>query len=127
MTVIANTLTVLLVSIGVIFTVVSVIGILRLPDVYTKSHAATKGTTFGVLCTLLGVFLHFWLIEGDFNIKLLLGIIFLFITAPIGGHIMARSAYISGVRPSNMTKRDDLKEVVEQGKKEYASKMKNQD
>ncbi len=116
MIVIANAIVVLLISIGVIFTVVAVVGVLRLPDVYTRSHAATKSVTFGVLCTLLGVFLYFWFIEGDFNIKLLLGIVFLLITAPIGGHIMARAAYISGVKPSNLTVSDDLKEVVERAK-----------
>src|SRR5699024_8709446 len=68
--------------------------------------------------TLTGVFLYFWLIEGDFNIKLLLGIVFLFGTAPIAGHIMARAAYISGVKPSELTVKDELEEVVEQGKKE---------
>lgn len=119
---IANTLIVILISIGVIFTVVAVIGVLRLPDVYTRSHAATKSVTFGVLCTLLGVFLYFWFIEGDFNIKLLLGIVFLFITAPIGGHVMARAAYISDVKPSELTTRDDLKEVVEQAKKDSNSR-----
>lgn len=126
MIVIANILVVLLISIGVIFTVVAVIGVLRLPDVYTRSHAATKSTTFGVLCTLSGVFLYFWLIEGDFNIKLLLGIIFLFITAPIGGHIMGRAAYISGVKPSELTVKDELEEVVKQAKKDRTSqKMKS--
>lgn len=114
---IVNTLVVLLISIGVIFTIVAVIGVLRLPDIYTRSHAATKSVTFGVLCTLTGVFLYFWLIEGDFNIKLFLGIVFLFITAPIGGHLMARAAYISGVKPSELTVRDEMKEVIERAKK----------
>jgi len=125
-TVIANTLVILLISVGVIFTVVAVIGVLRLPDIYTRSHAATKSTTFGVLCTLTGVFLYFWLIEGDFNIKLLLGIVFLFSTAPIAGHIMARAAYISGVKPSELTVKDELEEVVEQGKKEASQTGENE-
>lgn len=116
MTVIANTLVVLLISIGVIFTVVAVIGVLRLPDIYTRSHAATKSVTFGVLCTLTGVFLYLWLIEGDFNIKLLLGISFLLFTAPIGGHLMARAAYLSGVEPDEITEKDELKEVVKEAK-----------
>lgn len=120
---IANTLVILLISIGVIFTVVAVIGVLRLPDIYTRSHAATKSVTFGVLCTLTGVFLYFWLIEGDFNIKLLLGIIFLFSTAPIGGHIMARAAYISGVKPSDLTVKDELEEVVAKAKEDSVSRQ----
>lgn len=117
MTIIANILIVFLISIGVVFTLVAVIGILRLPDVYTRSHAATKSVTFGVLCILSGVFVYFWLIEGNFNIKLLLAIFFLFITAPIGGHIMGRAAYMSGVKPSELTVNDDLEDVIEQAKR----------
>lgn len=112
---IANALIIILICIGVIFTIVAVIGVLRFPDVYTKSHASTKSVTFGVLNILLGVFFYFWLIEGDFNIKLLLGILFLFFTAPIGGHIMARAAYISGVKPE-LTERDDLRKVIDESK-----------
>lgn len=118
MIIIVNSLIVLLISLGVIFTVVAVIGMLRLPDVYTRSHAATKSVTFGVLNTLLGVFLYFWIIEGDFNVKLLLGIFLLFFTAPIGGHVIARAAYVSGVKPSSLTKGDELKGVIEQAKRE---------
>lgn len=122
MTVIANLLIILTISVGVIFTVVTVIGILRLPDVYTRAHAASKSATMGVLSILLGVFLYMWLIDGHFSVNLLLGIAFLFITAPIGGHLMARAAYISGVKPTDLTVGDDLAEVVEKAKKEQALK-----
>lgn len=122
MTVIANLLIILTISVGVIFTVVTVIGILRLPDVYTRAHAASKSATMGVLSILLGVFLYMWLIDGHFSVNLLLGIAFLFITAPIGGHLMARAAYISGVKPTELTVGDDLAEVVENGKKEHSRK-----
>lgn len=127
MTAIANTLIVLLISIGVIFTVAAVIGVLRLPDIYTRSHAATKSATFGVLCILSGVFFHFWLIEGDFNIKLLLGIFFLFFTAPVGGHVMARAAHMSGVKPSELTVKDELEEAVAQSKEENNSDVYKRD
>ena len=90
----------------------TVIGILRLPDVYTRAHAASKSATLGVLSILLGVFFHFWLKEGHFSIQLLLAIAFLFITSPIGGHLMSRAAYISGVKPTELTVGDDLAEVV---------------
>lgn len=94
MTVIANSLIVVTIVVGVIFTIVTVIGILRLPDAYTRAHAASKSATLGVLSILLGVFFHFWLNEGHFSIQLILGIVFLFITSPIGGHLMSRAAYI---------------------------------
>lgn len=117
MTVIANTLIVITISVGVLFTLVTMIGILRLPDVYTRAHAASKSTTFGVLSILLGVFFHYWLKEGLFSIQLLLAIVFLFITSPIGGHLMGRAAYISGVEKTPLTVGDELEEVVEEAKR----------
>ncbi|WP_210471132.1 monovalent cation/H(+) antiporter subunit G [Sporosarcina sp. 6E9] len=122
MTVIANTLIVISILVGLVFTVVAVVGIIRLPDVYTRAHAASKSATLGVLSILVGVFFHFWLNEGHFSVKILLGILFLFITAPIGGHLMSRAAYVSGVKPTELTVGDDLAEIIEQGKKDQAKK-----
>lgn len=116
MTVIANTLIVFTIAAGLIFTVVSVIGVLRLPDVYTRAHAASKSATLGVLSILVGTFFHFWFNDGYFSVRLLLAILFLFITAPIGGHLMSRAAYFSGVKPSELTVGDDLAEVVKKKK-----------
>ena len=118
MTVIANILIIFLITVGVIFTVVTVIGILRLPDVYTRAHTASKSATLGVLSILLGMFFYVWLNEGLISFQLLLAIVFLFITSPIGGHLMSRAAYISGVKPSELTVRDDLKDVIQQSRQE---------
>ncbi len=71
MIVIANILIVLTIVVGIVFTIVTVIGIFVLPDVYTRAHAASKSATLGVLSILLGVFFHFWLNEGHFSIQLL--------------------------------------------------------
>ena len=124
MIVIANILIVFTIVVGVIFTIVTAIGILRLPDVYTRAHAASKSATLGVLSILLGVFFHFWFNEGFISVQLILGIIFLFITSPIGGHLMSRAAYISGVKPTKLTVRDDLHKVVKQSKKDQAKNKK---
>mgnify|MGYP002508182152 FL=1 len=118
MTVIANSLIIITIVVGLIFTVVTVIGVLRLPDVYTRAHAASKSATLGVLSILVGTFLHFWFNEGYFSVRILLGILFLFITAPIGGHLMSRAAYFSGVKPTDLTVSDDLRKVVEEAKKQ---------
>lgn len=118
MTILANSLVVFFISFGVLFIVVTAIGLLRFPDLYTRTHAASKSSTLGVMCILLGVFLHFWLIEDHFNPRILLGIVFLFITGPVGGHIMSRSSYIAGVKPWEGTVKDDLAEEIERMKKE---------
>lgn len=118
MTILANILVIFLIASGLVFIVVSAIGLLRLPDLYTRAHAASKSSTLGVMCILLGVFLHFWLIKGQFNPTILLGILFLFITSPVGAHIMSRSSYIAGVKPWAGTVRDDLKPEIEKLKKQ---------
>ena len=118
MTILANVLVIFFIAAGLLFLVVSAIGLLRLPDLYTRAHAASKSSTLGVMCILLGVFFHFWLNEHHFNPTILLGVLFLFITGPVGGHIMSRSSYIAGVKPWSGTVRDDLKPEIERMKKE---------
>jgi multicomponent Na+:H+ antiporter subunit G len=117
-TILINAFIIFFIAVGVLFIVVTAIGLFRLPDLYTRTHAASKSATLGVMSLLIGVFLHFWLIEGHFNPRILLGILFIFITSPVGGHILTRSSYIAGVKPWKGTKHDDLKEEIERMKKE---------
>lgn len=106
-------LPVLLILIGTIFSFISAIGLIRLPDVYTRSHSLSKGSTLGVLFTLVGTFLFFLLEEGYFSIRLFLGIFFVFLTAPVAAHIIIRAAYYSKVELAKESIQDDLKEVME--------------
>ena len=112
MEILINILVALPLVVGVVFTLVTAIGLLRFPDPYTRAHAASKSSTVGVLGVLLSVFLHFWLIEEHFNPRILLGILFLFITAPVGGHMMSRAAYFAGVKPTELTVKDELGEDI---------------
>lgn len=102
----------ILLIVGVIMILISAFGLVRLPDVYTRSHGATKSATLGVLCTLAGVFIHFGLIEGFFSVRLLLGIVFVFLTAPVVGHVCCRAAYRSGVPLYEESVQDDLEEIL---------------
>ncbi|MBK3496182.1 Na+/H+ antiporter subunit G [Viridibacillus sp. YIM B01967] len=124
MIVLANILIVLTISFGAIFILITAIGLIRLPDVYTRAHAASKSATLGVMSILIGVFLHFWLIEDHFNPRILLGILFLFITGPVGGHVMSRAAYFSGVKTWKGTVKDELKPEYERKVKETSLKIK---
>ncbi|OZS77020.1 Na+/H+ antiporter subunit G [Tetzosporium hominis] len=108
-----NSLIVIFISVGVFFILVTAIGLIRLPDIYSRAHAASKSATLGVMSILIGVFLHFWLIEGNFNPRIILGIVFLFITGPVGGHMMAKAAYFSGVPLAKETVRDDMAPLVD--------------
>ncbi|UJF28011.1 monovalent cation/H(+) antiporter subunit G [Planococcus sp. 107-1] len=117
-TTIANILIIILISTGVIFSAVTALGLVRLPDVYTRTHAASKSSTLGVMCILGGTFIHFWLIEDHFNSQLIIAIIFLFITSPVAGHLIGRASYISGIKLAEETVRDDMKEAVAKKKRQ---------
>jgi multicomponent Na+:H+ antiporter subunit G len=104
--------------VGVLFIIVTAIGLFRLPDLYTRTHAASKSATLGVMCVLIGVFLHFWLIEDHFHPRILLGILFIYITSPVGGHILSRSSYIAGVKPWSGTVKDELKDEIDKMKQQ---------
>jgi multicomponent Na+:H+ antiporter subunit G len=107
---------------GGVMSVISAIGIIRLPDVYTRSHAGTKSSTLAVLLSLLGAFLYFWAVERFISVRLLLGIIFVFLTAPVAGHVIIRAAHRSGVRLSDISKGDELAEAREKLKQEKESR-----
>lgn len=99
-----------LILIGAIFSVISAIGNVRLPDVYTRSHAASKSSTLGVLSTLMGTLLYFLILDGFFSIRLILGIFFVFLTAPVAAHMICRSAYRHHVPLTESTVQDELKD-----------------
>ncbi|GGG67579.1 Na+/H+ antiporter subunit G [Paenibacillus radicis (ex Gao et al. 2016)] len=99
-----------LILIGAIFSLISAIGIVRLPDVYTRSHAASKSSTLGVLCALLGTLLYFIISDGFFSIRLILGIFFVFLTAPVAAHVITRAAYRDKVPLAEQSVQDELKD-----------------
>ena len=76
---------------GAAFSAVAGLGALRLHDVFTRMHAATKATTLALLLVAAGAALR--LDDGSAAIKLLLAVSLVFITAPIGAHLVGRAAY----------------------------------
>jgi multicomponent Na+:H+ antiporter subunit G len=104
---------VFLILVGTIVSFLSAIGFIRLPDLYTRAHALSKGSTMGVLFILVGTFL-FFILEGYFSIRLFLGIFFVFLTAPVSAHVIVRAAYRSNVPLAKESVRDDLKEVYKE-------------
>lgn len=107
---------------GSLFSLLAAFGLLRLPDVYTRAHAATKSSTLGVICILIGAVLYFWLKDGHFSMKIVLGIVFLFATAPVAGQMIMRAAYRTGVPLWEGSAQDELKErLVREGEREQAA------
>lgn len=114
----------ILILIGAVFSLISAIGNVRLPDVYTRSHAASKSSTLGVLCALVGTLLYFVITDGYFSIRLILGIFFVFLTAPVAAHVICRAAYRHRVPLSEGTAEDELKDYyMENEKREGEDKV----
>jgi multicomponent Na+:H+ antiporter subunit G len=78
-----------LVLIGCVFMSVGSIGLVRLPDVYSRMHATSTATTLGTASILSGGFLVF--LEDGSGLTLLVTLFFLFLTAPTGSHLVARA------------------------------------
>jgi len=88
---------------GVFFSLVGVIGIMRLPDVYSRIHASGKVATLGIFGLLIGVAL---LLPGTL-VKAVGLLLFLLISSPVASHAIAAAAYRSNV-PLADVQRDDL-------------------
>ncbi|PSP81547.1 cation:proton antiporter [Halobacteriales archaeon QS_1_68_20] len=84
-----------LVLVGAFFLTVGTVGLLRLPNVYNRMHATTKATTIGASSMFLAGFVVFG--PGGAGLTSLVGIVFLFTTAPTGAHLISRAAHRMGV------------------------------
>ncbi|RBI61043.1 cation:proton antiporter [halophilic archaeon] len=84
-----------LVVVGSFFLTVGTIGLLRLPDVYNRLHATSKSTTLGAASLFLAGFVYYG--GAGAGLTSLVGIAFLFLTAPTGAHMISRSAHRMGI------------------------------
>lgn len=82
------------------------IGVLRLPDVFGRMHAATKPPTLGLVLVAAGAVLRVDSVADVTFLVLVVGLQFL--TAPVGAHLVGRSAYASGGQLAPDTVMDDL-------------------
>lgn len=99
---------IVLATIGTFFVLVSAIGLVRLPDVYSRMHAAGKATTLGISSLLIAAALYF----GQEEIwRMLLLIVLFFLTAPIASTSMARAAYRTDADRAEILNHDELARV----------------
>lgn len=82
----------ILIIIGAGFTLVGSLGLLRLRDFYSRLHAPTKATTLGVGSLLIASAIYFSNQGDGLSLHEVLVTMFLFITAPVGAHLMAKAA-----------------------------------
>lgn len=82
----------LLMAVGAAWALLAALGVLRIDDVYNRMHAATKSTTLGLLLILAGAGFH---LGGSEAGKLLLVGVLVFMTAPVGAHLVGRAVHRS--------------------------------
>jgi multicomponent Na+:H+ antiporter subunit G len=101
-----DALAALLLAAGTLLTVLAGVGVLRLPDVFARMHAATKSSSLGLALVLLGAALRMRGV-GD-TAKLVLVIALQFLTAPVAAHLVGRAAYRAGEALDHVTEVDEL-------------------
>ncbi|WP_372004494.1 monovalent cation/H(+) antiporter subunit G [Tistrella mobilis] len=83
---------------GALFVITGAVGLVRMPDFYTRLHPAGMIDTFGAWLMLAGM-----CVQAGFTLvtaKLIIIGLFLFFTSPTASHIVANAALVSGVKPS---------------------------
>ena len=82
---------------GFFFFLTATVGLLRLPDFYSRMHATGKGDTLAVLFSLIGLAVY----EGFTitSIKIVLIAVFMFLAQPTATHAIARAAFRCNVKP----------------------------
>jgi len=98
---------------GASLMLLAAVGVLRLPDVYSRMSATSKSATLGVALVLFGAAWHFG--GADLAGQALVTVVFLYLTTPIAAHRIARAAWKSGVRPWPGTRVDELAPPSETG------------
>jgi multicomponent Na+:H+ antiporter subunit G len=90
-----DTLTAVLWLAGPAFALLAAVGVLRMPDVFTRMQASTKASTLGLGCLLMGAALQFGDV-GSFIQAASIGA-FLLLTTSVAAHVIARASYLADV------------------------------
>lgn len=98
---------------GAAFSLVSALGVLRLPDVLIRMHASSKAGTLGAGMILAAVAVLYG--TDEIVARAIAAIFFLLLTVPVASHMIGRAAYITGVKLWSGT-------VVDEVRGEYESR-----
>ena len=87
-----------LVLLGAAFAFIGSLGLVRFKDFYTRLHSPTKSSTLGVGCLLIASSVYFSVTGDGDSLHEVLVTLFLFITAPISAHLLAKAALHLGLK-----------------------------
>ena len=91
-----------LIGVGCFFALTGGVGVLRMPDFYSRLHPAGKSDTLAQTLIVAGVLLQTFHDESfgvQAGIKLILIVLFLFVTTPTATHAITKAAYVDGLKP----------------------------
>lgn len=100
--------------VGLFFMFVGALGVWRMPDLYGRLHANTKCLTLGLIGLLVAAMLHMSMQEDVPMVGVVtrgvLAIVFQFVAAPVGAHILSRAAHLDQAPMAEETLSDELAE-----------------
>jgi multicomponent Na+:H+ antiporter subunit G len=113
----------ILIVIGAAFTLVATIGLIRLPDIYSRMHSASKVGTVGSGAVLIALAVH----SQDLAtvMRALAGVTFFLLTAPVAAHLLAKASYSAGYRLWEGSVRDDMSAADERRDRREADNTKS--
>lgn len=101
---------IVLILLGAGFMLISAIGIVRLPDVFSRMHAAGKASTVGISCLLLGA--GFFFLDEFLFYRMIVLIALIFATAPISTTALARAVYNNEPSLRKQLRHDEMAEPI---------------
>ena len=96
LTTIINVISTIFILAGLFFIIAGTIGLIRLPDFYSRMHATGKCDTLGEGLVIMGLIIYNGL--NFISVKLLFLVIFIFVVNPVATHAIARAAYKVGLQ-----------------------------
>jgi multicomponent Na+:H+ antiporter subunit G len=97
----------LLILLGAFFLFSAGLGMVRMPDTFTRIQAGTKASTLGNMLVLAGIAFY----HPGWTLKLVILIYFVLMTNPISSHALARAAHTIGIPMTPQTGRDALRDA----------------
>ncbi len=101
----------ILIAIGIFFFLGGAVGIIRFPDFYSRLHPAGKLDTAGLLFTMSGMAVYtiqdFTLGAVITSLKIILIVVFIFLTSPVATHAIIDAGFVAGLKPWTKQKEED--------------------
>jgi len=94
----------ILLLIGALFTYLGSLALVKLPDFFMRLHGPTKASTLGTGAILLASAIYFSFKTSDISVHEILITVFLFITAPVSAHMIAKAALHLKIKQNRRTR-----------------------